>query len=76
MMVLGKVAVKSALWTRHRDIVEQHRVSLNSKYDQNRPAASFLSIDCWSFDKKRPSVERGRGILFAALLGILAPQVM
>lgn len=45
MMVLGKVAVKSALWTRHRDIVGSIEASLS---DQKQAGGGFIIIDCWS----------------------------
>lgn len=51
MMVLGKVAVKSALWTRHRDIVGSIEASLS---DQKQAGGGFFIIDCWSwFDEKK-----------------------
>lgn len=70
MMVLGKVAVKSALWTRHRDIVGSIEASLS---DQKQAGGGFfhyrlLVVVLWKKEKKeeKKKLQRGEvGILFA-----------
>lgn len=76
MMVLGKVAVKSALWTRHRDIVGSIEASLS---DQKQAGGGFFIIDCWSWfygkrkKEEKKKIQRGEvGILFGTVrIGIL-----